>query len=351
MPVPVSPHLNVNEIQLIDIANIRSADKATRKRLAEEIAASCRTLGFFYIKNHGVPQAAIDEMFAAAHEFCALPLERKLKISLADHPDFLGYLPMLYMGNDTSLKGNLHESFQIQKQFSPDDPDVAAGKRLHALNRWPEEMPALQTTMLSYYNQLEAVAFDLLSVFALGLGLPEDTFLPYFKKPMNFLRFMHYPAQDPLDLSEQLGVRPHTDPGFMTLLSQDETGGLEALMPGGDWYAVPPIRGTFVVNLGEVMKILTDGIFAATPHRVINRYGTDRYSIPFFANPDFDSVITPIVKNTDLTPRTEPWFATSESIDKPITSGEILLRVYGRIWPSTHAMRADDVAPGVAGGY
>lgn len=344
MPVPVSERLIAEEMPVIDLSSLRSADKQERKRLANEIADSCSNLGFFYIKNHGVPQSAIDEMFAAAHEFCSLPLDQKMKLSMVDHENFLGYLPMLYMGNDPDIKGNRYESFFIQKQFSPDDPDVLAGKRLHAMNRWPEEMPGLRTAMLSYYEKTEALTFDLLNVFAIGLDLPEDTFSRHFKKPMSRLRLMHYPPQDPMDPSEQMGVRPHTDPGLVTLLSQDQIGGLEVLMPGGEWYAVPPIPGTYVVNLGEMMKIMTDGVFAATPHRVINRYGADRYSIPFFVDPDFDTVITPLMKNPDRTPRVEPWFATSESKDKPVTSGEILLRLFSRVFPSTAAVRTD-VAP------
>ena len=135
----------------------------------------------------------------AAGQFCALAYEQKMEISLADSMSCLGYLPMLFMCNDASLKGNLHETFQTQAQFPADDPDVLAGKSLHFMNRWPKEMPSLRPAMLSYYDQTEALAFELLRVFAIGLDLPEDTFARHFKKPMGTLRLMHHPrSPDPL---------------------------------------------------------------------------------------------------------------------------------------------------------
>lgn len=344
MAVPVSSALSADQLPVIDLTNLRSPDTALRKTLANEIAAACGGVGFFYIRNHGVPQSAINDMFAAAHAFCALPLEQKMEISLTESMSYTGYLPMLHMGADTSLKGNLHETFQITTEFSPDDPDVLADKPLHQVNRWPKAMPELRTAMLEYNDRTAALSYDLLSLFALGLDLPEDTFAKYFDKPMNRLRLMHYPPQDAMDASEQLGVRAHTDPGTVTLLSQDEVGGLEVLMPSGDWYAVPPIPGTYVINIGEMLKIWTDGVFAATPHRVINRFGVDRYSVPFFANPDFDAVIEPLIKNPNPEPREVPWFANTETGENSPTCGEILLRLYGRIYPSAQMSRTDHAA-------
>lgn len=341
MAVPLTRPLTADEMPVIDLGAMRTSEGPRRRDLARRIAEACQGLGFFYVTNHGIPQATIDEMFAAAAAFCALPLADKEEISLLQSVSYTGYLPMLVMGNDASLKGNLHETFQITSEFAPDDPDVLAGKPLHQPNRWPRAMPGLQPAMLRYFDRTAELAYALLQLFAQGIDLPEDTFAKYFTKPMNRLRLMHYPPQAPDGDGEHLGVRSHTDPGTVTLLSQDRVGGLEVLTPDGEWRAVPPLDGTFVVNIGEMLKIWTDGIFAATPHRVINRYGQDRYSVPFFANPDFDAVIAPLVKNPNTSPRAEPWFATTESKDRPVTCGEILLRLYGRIFPSARGARWD----------
>jgi isopenicillin N synthase-like dioxygenase len=344
MNLPVAAPLTPDMMPVIDLSDLRSPDTSKRRALAGAIAGACSGLGFFYIKNHGIPKSTVDEMYAAAAEFCALPLEDKLEISLLKSVSYTGYLPMLVMGDDPSLAGNLHETFQITTEFAPDDPDVLADKPLHQVNRWPSAMPALRPAMLKYLDQTADLSYALLELFALGLNLPEDAFAKYFNKPMNRLRLMHYPPQPPGEAGDNLGVRSHTDPGTVTLLSQDQSGGLEVLTPAGEWHSVPPIADTYVINIGEMLKIWTDGIFAATPHRVINRSGGDRYSVPFFANPDFDALITPLVKNPDPAPREEPWFANTESKDRPVTCGEILLRLYGRIYPSARGARFDSAA-------
>lgn len=342
MPVPDANALSATEVELIDLAGISSADPAARRALVRRIADSTRALGFFSIVNHGIPQETIDGVFEAAKTFFALPLEERMTISLTKSMNYRGYLPMKIMGSDPTIKGNLHESFHMYNDMRPDDPDVLAGKPLHDVNVWPEAYPAFRPIMLDYYARLTSLGLELLRAFAVGLDLPEDTFTRHYaRQPMSSLKLMHYPPQDPSDLGDNLGTRPHTDPGAVTIVAQDDVGGLEVLAPSGEWLSVPPIRGAFVVNIGEMMKIWTDGIFPATPHRVINRFGQDRYSVPYFANPDWDTIITPLVKNPHPTPREEPWFATTESKGKPITSGEILGRVYGRIWPTAKTQRLD----------
>lgn len=340
MAIPSAATLAVNEIKVIDLDGLQSAGAAKRRDLVRRISDSCRGLGFFSIVNHGIPQASIDAVFAAGQRFFALPLERKMEISLTRSMAFRGYLPMKIMGKDQEIKGNLHEAFHCYREVPADDPDVLAGTPLHDVNHWPD-LPGFRETLIDYYARVDALSLELLRLFAIGLDLPDDAFTRLCKRPMSALKIMHYPAQDPADPGEQLGVRPHTDPGTVTILAQDNVGGLEVLSPDGTWLAVPPIRGAYVVNIGEMLKIWTDGMFAATPHRVINRYGRDRYSLPFVANPDYDALIVPQMTNPDPAPRGEPWLATSESLTSQKTSGAILERLYGRIWPTAQTQRFD----------
>lgn len=339
MGLPVAKNVTLAEVPIIDVGAIRSADPAARKALASEIAATCADLGFFYIVNHGIPAADIAQMFTLAKKLFGLPPEEldKIKMSKASH--YRGYIPIKTMSKKpqfqatkAELKGNLYEAFQIHAEFAPDDPDVLAGKPLHTQNLWPATLPEFKTQMLAYFDEVTAFAREMLKFFALGLDLPETALDHFFKKPMQQLRFIHYPPQPPNDPGENMGLRPHTDSGAFTILAQDNIGGLEILPRGHqDWIKVPPIENSYVINLGEMMKVWSDGIYQATPHRVVNVYGDERYSVPFFMTPDFDAVLAPVVKNPD--PSAAPEFATSISKTAKITCGAHLTALYDRIYP------------------
>ena len=169
-------------------------------------------------------------------------------------------------------------------------------------------------------------------LFALGLGLPEDKFDEYFHKPMLMLRLLHYPPQAPDESGDHIGTRPHTDTGCFTILAQDQIGGLEILTKSGEWVFVPPLPGSYVVNIGEMMKAWTDGIFASTPHRVVNRYGAERYSVPFFVNPDYDAIFRPLIRNPD--PVEAPKLHSTIDTDKDIKCGDWMVQLYSRIYPA-----------------
>ena len=146
-------------------------------------------------------------------------------------------------------------------------------------------MPSLQPRMMAYYEKLNALGYELLALFEAGLELAPGTLKQFFAKDMNSLRLLHYPAQTPEESGEYLGARAHTDTNAFTMLAQDPCGGLEIRNREGEWVAVPPVDGTFVVNVGEVLKVWTDGVFSSTVRSNIGCSGRDRYSIPFFMYP------------------------------------------------------------------
>ncbi|WP_322101899.1 isopenicillin N synthase family dioxygenase [Paraburkholderia sp. J41] len=319
-------------VPVIDLATLRDADLGVRRRLGKQIAAVCEDVGFFYIVNHGVSAARIARMFELGERFFALPQQDKLALSMANSRDYRGYLPMKMIGGDRQMTGNLLESFHVWHERAPEDADVLAGKPLHEPNVWPSALPALRDEAIAYAHTATQLASDMMRVIALGLDLPEDTFVRYFERPISLLRFIHYPPQPPVSDVERFGTRPHTDNGVFTLLAQDDTGGLEIMDREGEWVAVPPLAGSFVINLGEMMKVWSNGRFLATPHRVINRYGKERYSLPFFLNPGYDTIIAPILEKRAAT--AAPVFHTTVDPDANDTCGEILTRLYHRIWPS-----------------
>jgi len=191
---------------------------------------------------------------------------------------------------------------------------------MHGPNQWPPGMPDFKRAMLDYFAVVEKLARSLLPGFAAALGLDPDFFVPMFDDPMMMLKLNHYPAQDAPKHAKEIGVVGHSDSGAFTILWQDEVGGLEILNKSGEWVVVPPIKSAYVINLGNLMQIWSNGRFSSTPHRVINRYGRDRYSIPFFVNPNYDTVVKPLL-------------GAAPADFAPFISGEYQRSVYRNIYP------------------
>jgi isopenicillin N synthase-like dioxygenase len=217
--------------------------------------------------------------------------------------------------------------------LADDDPDLLAGKPLHGKIPWPSAMPDLKPRMMAYYDKVNVLGYELLALFELALGLRERELRQYFGKDMNSLRLLHYPPQKPDEDGVHLGARAHTDTNAFTILAQDNNGGLEIRNLDNEWVAVPPIEGTLVVNVGEVLKVWSDGIFSSTLHRVINRSGRRRYSIPFFMYPSYDALIQPLLKNPDPANVAPENLHTSMPRDKPFVYGEFKSRHTAKIMP------------------
>ena len=183
-----------------------------------------------------------------------------------------------------------------------------AGLPLRGRNQWPDGHDGMRTAMMRYFTTLEAVGERMLPVLARALEMPADAFAPFFTDEAHVnLRFLHYPPQE-TDDDEQFGQGPHTDNSFITILAREDVPGLAVRLPSGEWLAPPVIEGTFLVNLGNMMKRWSNDRFLSTPHGVLNDTGTDRYSIAFFYSPNVDSVIEclPSCVGPDNPPRYEP---------------------------------------------
>jgi isopenicillin N synthase-like dioxygenase len=328
--LPMSRTANASEIPVIDLEGRRFSSADVERCVTRAIAEASSGAGFFYITNHGVDATLVEDMFEAAREFFSLPIPAKEEVSLKRSGyGFRGYLPSFHKGDDPNLKENLQEAFQIHAELSDQDPDVLAGLPMHGPNVYPTAMPTLKARMLQYEHQLRELGNFLLMAMAVGLRLPRDHFDSFFRKPMPMLRLLHYPPQSPTESGDHIGTRGHTDTGVITILAQDDVGGLEILLKNGEWVLAPPIEGTFIVNLGEVMKAWSDGIYSATPHRVINRYGLERFSVPYFVNPDYRSSFAPHVVNSD--PK-DPRFLALIPNEKNLSYGDWVVEVFSRIY-------------------
>ena len=312
---PTSPRVPV-----IDFAAFLTGDG--KLQVARQIREACESTGFFYLVRHGVPQATIDAVFAASRRFFAQPLEQRMKVRLEVGPN-RGYQPLgsrFYAGKADAP--DLNESFKYQHELPPDDPDVIAGNRVHARNRWPDDIPGWRDTLLEYYDGMERLTAALLRAFALALDLDDAWFLGAYRKPLTQINLLHYPPHPPITPGRQFGLRPHSDTTAFTILAQGDVGGLQ-VEHGGDWIDVPPIPGSFVINIGDMMARWTNDRFASTPHRVINRSGTERYSVAFFAIPDFDAEVACLP--SCMGPDNPPKYA-------PLRVGEFMLHSNATDW-------------------
>lgn len=272
------------EIPILDLGPYRRGEPGARQRLGAELRHALEAIGFYFISNHGLPRRLVDDVFAAVARFHALPIERKTPLKISEHN--IGYLAM--RGSTTrhstinaGNKPNLNEAFFVKRDLPPDHPDVIANKRFRGANQWPEGLPGFREAVVAYCQAMEQVALSLLPLYAEALELPPDFFVEPFRDPQYTLRMSHYPPQ-PVVEENEFGLAPHTDTSFMTLLAQNEVPGLAIRTQSGRWIDAPALPDTFLVNGGDMLRRWTNDRFLATPHRVINRSGRERYAIPFF---------------------------------------------------------------------
>jgi isopenicillin N synthase-like dioxygenase len=275
-------------IPLVDIGALYGNDPAAKKAVAAKIGAACDDIGFFYAVNHNVSVEVIDHALSAVDEFFSLPTEEKLKVECDRNNR--GYRKV----GDTihaNGKASARDSFDLGFPVTEDDPEVKAGTPLYAPNNWPD-MPGFREAVEAYYGETYKLGMKILEGFAIYLGKPEDFFTRHFTKPVADMVINHYLGARGLHISDQASG-PHTDHGIVTILWQDMLGGLEVMGKDGEWMSVTPLRGSYVINIGELMKRWTNGRFKATVHRVVHLQDKSRYSMPLFCNPNFRTIVDP----------------------------------------------------------
>ena len=277
-----TPAKPAESIPVIDLAESGSLEH--RKRIAWEIHKACRDTGFFYVANHGVPNSVLTDQLAWAERFFELPFERKLEINFDQSPRRLGYEPMLRQVLDEGSAPDLKESFMCLAL----PPDVSEREAYHdPLNLWPAGLPGFEAQTRIYGRHMGILCRRLMALIALSLDLSEDYFEDAFAGTTSAVRMLHYPPQGIAGAHNQLGAGAHTDWGAITLLLQDECGGLEVRNAAGDWIEATPIPGTLVINLGDLIRRWTNDLYHSTLHRVLNKAaGRHRYSVPTFCSPD-----------------------------------------------------------------
>lgn len=279
-----------NGLPVIDMAPLFKDGTEARAGVAEQIQRACRESGFFYIAGHGIGQQVLDDLEAASRRFFALPLERKMTIAMANGGRaWRGFFPV--GGELTSGQADIKEGLYFGSELPAEHPRVETGWPLHGANLWPGDIPELRRSVTDYMVATTRAASVLMEGIALSLNLEADYFAAHYTAdPTVLFRIFHYPVPDKADAMTAWGVGEHTDYGLLTLLAQDRHGGLQVKTPRG-WIDAPPVPGTLVCNIGDMLDRLTGGWFRSTPHRVRNVSGSDRLSFPLFFDPDFAAEI------------------------------------------------------------
>ena len=275
-------------IPVIDLSPARAGHF---QDVGRKIHAAFTRSGFCYITGHGIPEAVIDAARRTALDFFHLPLDEKLKSKPVESVRGFNAL------GRTKMKGALapdhKEYFQIGLELARDDPAVLAGQPLRGPNQWPLSVPAFRPAFERYFDEVARCGRALLRAVAVSIGADEAFFVGKYDKPLQRTQAVYYPPHPQGVTTELFGVAPHTDYGCVTLLWQDDVGGLEVMDRSGSWIAAPPIPGTLVINIGDLLHRWSNDRYFSNQHRVTNRSGRERLSIATFFDPDFDAVVDP----------------------------------------------------------
>lgn len=308
-----------SEIPLVDFAGF--LDGSDRAGVAQAIGRAARDVGFLYVTNHGVPQLLLEQTMAWGRRFFALPQQEKQRLYRTADGGFRGYRGPFGQNYDPKRQLSYNENYFLWS-------DPPAGHRLadQALplakpNLWPEALPGMRRDVEAYIEAALSFARQLMQAFALALNLPTGAFEPIIDAPLGTLSFNHYPRHSGRIGHEVLGISEHSDYGLVTLLAQDQVPGLQVKNADGHWVGAPPLPGSFVINLGQQMERLTNGLFKATAHRVVNASGSERYSLPFFLEPNWDAEIS--VLETCQSPEHPPAY-------EPVLAGPYYLAILER---------------------
>jgi len=322
-----------SHIPIIDISPL-VLGTCDRDAVAAQIGQACREWGFFYVVGHAVDEGLQQQLEQLSRQFFAQNLETKMEIRMErGGRAWRGYFPV--GGELTSGKPDLKEGIYFGAELADDHPLVKAGTPMHGSNLFPANIPLFRETVLDYMAAMTQLAHTLMAGIALSLGLEESYFVArYTSDPLILFRIFNYPPDpSPHEIQQSWGVGEHTDYGLLTILKQDDSGGLD-VKSKSQWIAAPPIPGSFVCNIGDMLDRMTGGRYRSTPHRVKNLAQRDRISFPFFFDPNFNAEVGPIelVEAVVRDDRDERWDRASVHKFRG-TYGDYVLNKVSKVFP------------------
>jgi len=268
--------------------------------VSSDIARACGEWGFFQLINHRVPQKSYIRMVQSMKEFFALPLESKMKVKRSQD-NARGFF------NDefTKQKIDWKEGFDFGAKPFPHLDDLDESNRCQdGFNLFPENELEIKQNLDNYFEDVTKLSVLLNEAMAVGLGLPRDYFVEHFDKHSSFLRLNYYPiCQNP---SQHLGISPHHDAGWLTVLYADPDVRSLQVSRNDEWYTVEPIEGAFIINTGDMAQVWSNDRYIAPTHRVLANKSEVRYSAPFFFNPNYSTDVAPL--DVCITPENPSYY-------------------------------------------
>ena len=306
------------DIPLIDFQPFLAGSDGDRGRVAGQIREACERIGFFNLGGVDYLSALRRNVFEQSAAFYRQPLEKRARTA-ATPEWYRGWIPQPPQDPGVS-RSRLFEQYRIHLETNPvDGVDALLNKLYSQPNRWPEDMPEFKAACTAYFDAALRLGRSLLQAFALGLGLPPGRLDGFFTRPMCQLTLLYYlplPEGTQVEMSNTVA---HTDDGPFTILAQDDVGGLEVRRRDGAWIAVPPVADAYTINVGDMLMWLSNGSYLSNLHRVKNRAGRERFSVPFFMNPDRDAIMAPLPEL--VAPGAEPAYP-------PVHAGQRMARFY-----------------------
>ncbi|WP_420334459.1 isopenicillin N synthase family dioxygenase [Roseibium sp.] len=282
-----------DKIPVVDLAPL--LDGSDPDKVAGEINWALANAGFMYVKNHGIADTVVDNAFSQTRAFFDLPDAEKMALHVSRSGQTLrGYIEPFGENTDPEKTRDLKECFDLGPESEADCPFFGP-------NLWPDDtrLPGFRGAVYHYHEEMKRLSMTILSGIARSLDLAPDYFEAKLKKPISIQRLLHYPPQTGIVDESIIGIGAHTDYGNLTILAQDDVGGLQVLNRDGQWVEGTPIPGTFVINIGDLLQRLTNDRYLANLHRVVNTSGRERYSIPFFIDADYDAEFAPLASCID----------------------------------------------------
>nr|POF25414.1 putative 2-oxoglutarate-dependent dioxygenase [Quercus suber] len=266
---------------LIDLAPLHSSNNVSAiEGLVKEVGKACKEWGFFQVINHGVPLEKRQKIDGVSRKFFEQSLEEKRKVRRTEK-DWKEVFDI-----------TVEEPALIPALPDPDDKEIT-----ELYNQWPEYPPELRETCQDYGQEMVKLACKLFELIALSLGLPADRFHSFFKDHNSSIRLNHYPPCPTPELA--LGVGRHKDPGALTILAQDDVGGLEVKRKDGEWVRVKPTPDAYIVNVGDIIQVWSNDKYVSVEHRAMVNAEKERFSVPFFFNPAHYTMIKPLEELTN----------------------------------------------------
>lgn len=285
-------HTAFKELPIVDISQLFSEDLSDRKIAAASLDKAVRAAGFFYLQGHGITPALINDLKRETKHYFAQDIEQKMKNYIGLSDNHTGYVPQgeeqFYSHAVNNINADLKEAYDV----GPDSPSLMARFTDTASAQLPDNEPC-QKAIQAYYQAMLSLSETLFKGFALALELDEGTFTQHLSTPPSQLRLIHY-FDNPNAKETDSGIGAHTDYEFFTILLPTAPG-LQVLNGAGEWISVPIIEDCFVINIGDMMELVTNGQYVATSHRV-RQVKEERYAFPFFSSLDYDTEVAPLAE-------------------------------------------------------